>query len=391
MSESLRLSAEVRAMIERLIAFDTTSRNSNLELIHYVRDYLKDLGVASHLTYDDARSKANLYATLGPTDRGGIALSGHTDVVPVDGQDWSSDPWTVEERDGRLYGRGTCDMKGFIAVVLAYAPRFLERGLETPIHLCLSYDEEVGCKGAPRMLAFLAEQAVKPRACIVGEPTDMKVIVGHKGKLSYLGRVRGLECHSALAPKGVNAIQEAARAIAKIAEMAARKAESGPFDEDYDIAHSTIHCGLVQGGTALNIVPAECSFEFEFRCLPNDDPGTLLAELQAYVREQVEPAMKAIAPGTGFTWEELSFFPGLELSPDAEVVAMVKALTGANTTGKVAFGTEAGLFQGSGIPAVICGPGSIEQAHKPDEYVSLEQLALCERFMTRLMDRASAA
>ncbi|MFQ6018622.1 MAG: acetylornithine deacetylase, partial [Kiloniellaceae bacterium] len=374
----------------RLVAFDTTSRNSNLELIHYVRDYLAGLGVRSHLTYDDDKRKANLYATLGPGDKGGIALSGHTDVVPVDGQDWSGDPWTVAERDGRLYGRGSCDMKGFIAVALAHAPKFLARELERPIHLCLSYDEEVGCLGVPRLLEFLAAQPVRPMACIVGEPTDMKVTVGHKGRLSCRCRVRGLERHSALAPRGVNAIEAAAKVIARLAEMAARKAEEGPFDEDYDVPHSTVHTGVIEGGTALNIVPAECTFEFEFRCLEADDPQALLAEIQAYAHEELEPAMKAIAPQAGFTWARESFFPGLDLDPDAEVVALVKALTGANTTGKVAFGTEAGLFQDSGIPAVICGPGSIEQAHKPDEFVSLEQVALCERFMSRLLDRISA-
>ncbi len=390
-TETLQVSAEVRAMIERLIAFDTTSRNSNLDLIHDVRDYLKGLGVESHLTFDDDKRKANLYATLGPTDRGGIALSGHTDVVPVDGQEWSSDPWTAIERDGRLHGRGSCDMKGFIAIVLAHAPRFLERNIETPIHICLSFDEEVGCLGAPKLIAWLNRQPVKPRACIVGEPTDMKVIVGHKGKLSCTGRVRGLECHSSLAPQGVNAIQAAARAIAKLADMAAAKAEEGPFDEDYDVPHSTVHCGTIQGGSALNIVPLDCRFEFEFRCLPSDDPGALLAELQDYVREEVEPAMKAIAPESGFTWTENSFIPGLDLALDSEVVDLAKALTGANDTGKVAFGTEAGLFDKGGIPTVICGPGSIEQAHKPDEFVSLEQLALCERFMTRLLDRVAPA
>jgi len=388
---TMGISAEVRAMIERLIAFDTTSRNSNLDLIHDVRDYLKDLGVESHLTFDDDKRKANLYATLGPTDRGGIALSGHTDVVPVDGQEWSSAPWTAIERDGRLHGRGSCDMKGFIAIVLAHAPRFLERNIETPIHICLSFDEEVGCLGAPKLIAWLNRQPVKPRACIVGEPTDMKVIIGHKGKLSCTGRVRGLECHSSLAPQGVNAIQAAARAIAKLADMAAAKAEEGPFDEDYDVPHSTVHCGTIQGGSALNIVPLDCRFEFEFRCLPSDDPGALLAELQDYVREEVEPAMKAIAPESGFTWTENSFIPGLDLALDSEVVDLAKALTGANDTGKVAFGTEAGLFDKGGIPTVICGPGSIEQAHKPDEFVSLEQLALCERFMTRLLDRVSPA
>jgi len=381
---------DVRAMIARLIAFDTTSRNSNLELIDYIRDYLADLGVDSHLTFDDDRRKANLYATLGPDDRGGIALSGHTDVVPVDGQDWTDDPWTVRERGGRLYGRGTCDMKTFIAVALAFAPRFLERGLRLPIHYCLSYDEEIGCLGVPRLLRFLAARPIRPVACIVGEPTDMKVVTGHKGKLSCRGDVRGLECHSSLAPKGVNAVEYAARAIGHLSEMAARKAAEGPFDEAYDIPHSTVHVGTIRGGTVANIVPAACRFEIEFRCLPADDARALFAEIQAYARDELEPAMHAIAPETGFSWTETSFHPGLDIATDAEVVALAQALTGANDTGKVAFGTEAGLFQESGIPAVVCGPGSIEQAHKPDEFVSLEQVALCQRFMERLLERVGA-
>jgi acetylornithine deacetylase len=391
MNASKSPNGNVRAMIDRLIAFDTTSRNSNLDLIHYVRDYLADLGVTSHLTFDDEKRKANLYATLGPTDRGGIALSGHTDVVPVDGQDWSGDPWTVRDQDNRLYGRGTCDMKSFIAIALTYAPRFLERNLAQPIHYCLSYDEEVGCLGAPRLIAFLEQQPVKPIACIIGEPTDMKVIIGHKGKASYRCDVRGHEAHSSLAPNAVNAVQAAARVIARLADLADRKAKEGPFDEDYDIPHTTVHCGLVQGGTALNIVPADCSFEFEFRCLPADDPASLLAELQTYAHGEVEPAMKAIVPECGFSWEEMSVFPGLSLAPDAEVISLAKFLAGANATSKVAFGTEAGLFNDGGIPAVICGPGSINQAHKPDEFIAHEQIALCERFMDRLLDRVTAS
>jgi len=385
------VSPESRALIERLIGFDTTSRNSNLELIHYVRDYLAGLGVESHLTHDGEGRKANLYATLGPEDRPGIALSGHTDVVPVDGQDWSSDPWRVVERDGQLYGRGSCDMKGFVAIALAFAPRFLERGLETPIHLCLSYDEEIGCVGVRGLLDFLASRPVKPAACIIGEPTDMKVITAHKGKLSTRCRVRGLEAHSSLAPKGVNAIDAAAKVIARLAELAERKAAEGPFDADYDVAHTTVHTGLIQGGTQLNIVPGACVFEFEFRNHPEDDPAALLAEIKTYAHEEVEPAMKRIAPEAGFSWEPMSAFPGLATPADAAVVTLAKALSGSNATGKVSFGTEAGLFSGTGIPAVVCGPGSIEQAHKPDEYVSLEQLALCERFMTRLLERVAAA
>ncbi len=391
MTSDLTVSPESRAMIERLIAFDTTSRNSNLELIHDVRDYLAGLGVTSELVFEEERRKANLYATLGPTDRGGIALSGHTDVVPIDGQDWSSDPWTVIERDGRLYGRGTCDMKSFIAVALAYVPKFLERGPETPIHLCFSFDEEIGCVGVRYLLERLAAREVRPAACIIGEPTDMKVVNAHKGKFSMRCHVRGHECHSSLAPKGVNAVEMAARVVARLSDMARRKAERGPFDEAYDVPYTTIHTGVIEGGTALNIVPKDCAFEFEFRNLPEDDTAELLSEIRSYAHDELEPAMKAVAAETGFSWEDMACFPGLETPEDAEVVQLAKALAGSNDTGKVAFGTEAGLFHDYGIPVVVCGPGSIDQAHKPDEFITLEQVALCERFMTRLIDRVGAA
>ena len=391
MTSDLTVSPESRAMIERLIAFDTTSRNSNLELIHDVRDYLAGLGVTSELVFEEERRKANLYATLGPTDRGGIALSGHTDVVPIDGQDWSSDPWTVTERDGRLYGRGTCDMKSFIAVALAYAPKFLEQNLETPIHFCFSFDEEIGCVGVRYLLDQLAAREVRPAACIIGEPTDMKVVNAHKGKFSMRCHVRGHECHSSLAPKGVNAVEMAARLVARLSDMARRKAERGPFDEAYDVPYTTIHTGVIEGGTALNIVPKDCAFEFEFRNLPEDDTAELLSEIRSYAHDELEPAMKAVAAETGFSWEDMACFPGLETPEDAEVVQLAKALAGSNDTGKVAFGTEAGLFHDYGIPVVVCGPGSIDQAHKPDEFITLEQVALCERFMTRLIDRVGAA
>jgi acetylornithine deacetylase len=374
-------------MIRRLVAFDTTSRNSNLALVEFVRDYLAGLGIESRLVYDEGGGKANLYATLGPDDRPGIALSGHTDVVPVDGQDWQTDPWRVAERDGRLYGRGTADMKSFLAVALAMAPEFLERGLKTPIHLVFSYDEEVGCVGVRRLLEVLRDMPIRPAACIVGEPTEMKVVVAHKGKKSVRCRVRGFECHSSLAPRGVNAIEYAAEVIAYLRRMAQRIAAEGASDPDYDIPHTTVHTGVVQGGTALNIVPKDCSFDFEFRYLPGDDPEALFDEVRRFAERELEPAMRAVAPETGFSWEEISAFPGLDTPTDAEIVGLAKALSGSNATGKVAFGTEAGLFQSIGIPAIICGPGSIDQAHKPDEFVSLEQVALCERFLRRLMDR----
>jgi acetylornithine deacetylase len=377
---------DTRQILKTLVGFDTTSSNSNLELIGWISDYLAGFGVTAELVKGAAPDKANLYATLGPADRGGVALSGHTDVVPVTGQDWQADPWRLSEGDGRLYGRGTCDMKGFIATALAFVPDFLSRPLRRPVHLCFSFDEEIGCRGVPHLLAALARRPVRPMMCIVGEPTNMKVMTAHKGKVDIICRVRGVPAHSSLAPQGVNAINAAARVIAYLEQLAQRKAEHGPFDEDYDIAHTTVHTGLVEGGTQLNIVPGHCSFEFEIRNLPAEDPDGLLKEVRRFAHEEVEPAMHALDPATGFSWEEAARYPGLDTPHEDEVVALAQALAGSNDTGKVAFGTEGGLFQAAGIPTVVCGPGSIEQAHKPDEFVTLDQLRRCERFMARLLD-----
>lgn len=377
-------------MIRRLVAFDTTSRNSNLEIIGFIRDYLTSHGIESQLVFDETGKKANLYATLGPADKPGIALSGHTDVVPIDGQEWDSDPWTVMERDGRLYGRGTSDMKSFLAIALAMVPEFLKRPLHRPIHLIFSYDEEVGCVGVRRLIALLKDFRVRPAAVIVGEPTDMKVIVAHKGKKSLRAHVRGFEAHSSLAPRGVNAIEIAAEMIAYLRRMGQRCAKDGPFDADYDIPYSTVHTGVIHGGTALNIVPKDCYFDFEFRYLPGVDPEVLFAELKGFAERELLPAMRAVAPDTGIAFEEISAFPGLDIPEESDVVVLAKALAGANRVRKVAFGTEAGLFQEAGLPTIICGPGSIDQAHKPNEWVSLEQLALCEGFMLRLLERVAA-
>ena len=388
-SDMAEIRAETRRILETLIAFDTTSRNSNLELIEWVRAYLSDHGISAEVYYNDTREKANLYATIGPTDRGGIALSGHSDVVPVDGQDWDSDPWKLVERDGRLFGRGTCDMKGFIAIALAFVPDFLERDLKHPIHLCFSFDEEIGCRGVPYLLKELARKPVRPAMCFIGEPTDMKVVTAHKGKVDVICRVRGAEAHSSLAPRGVNAINAAARVIGFIEEVARKKAKAGPFDEDFDISFTTVHTGLIDGGSQLNIVPGHCSFEFEVRNLPADDPDSILEQVRRFAHEDLEPAMKEIDPATGFQWEEVARYPGMDTPPESDVAALAKALAGSNDTGKVAFGTEGGLFQQSGIPTVVCGPGSIAQAHKPNEFVSLDQLSRCERFMERLLNHLS--
>ncbi len=373
-------------MIRRLVGFDTVSRNSNRALIAFVQDYLAELGVDSHLTFDDDAEKANLYATLGPGDRPGICLAGHSDVVPVDGQDWDSDPFALAERDGRLYGRGTADMKSFLAVALAFAPEILARSLQTPVHLAITYDEEVGCLGAPRLIEALDALPVRPALCIVGEPTGMQVVTGHKGKLMVTGRVTGHEGHSAHIDKGVNAVEIAAELIARLRAIARRYAAEGPFREGYDPPYSTVHTGVVRGGTALNIIPGECVFEFEIRDLPGDDPAAVLAEIRQYGEQELLPGMQAVSDRAGIAWEIGPRYPALDTGDDSEVVRLAKRLARANDTGQVSFGTEAGLFHEADIPTVVCGPGHIEQAHKPNEYISLDQVARCEDFMARLIE-----
>lgn len=376
------------SLFEKLIAFDTTSRNSNMALIEFVRDYLAGLGVESMLVPNEEGTKANLYATLGPSDRPGVMLSGHTDVVPVDGQAWDSDPWKLQQKDGKYFGRGTCDMKGFIAICLAFAPEFLERGLKTPIHLAFSYDEEIGCVGVQTLIEKMKHMPIKPAMCIVGEPTSMDVSLGHKGKRSYDATIRGFEAHSSLAPQGVNAIAYAAELITYMTAMADRFAKEGPFDEAYDVTHTTVHTGTIEGGTALNIVPKECKIRFEFRNLAEHNPDSIIEEIETYARTELEPRMQAVQPDTGIDIVEVTDAPGLNMAPDEEVVTFVKSLAGKNDHIKVAFATEAGLFRERvGVPTVICGPGSIEQAHKPNEYVSIDQMQQCEQFMRNLADR----
>jgi acetylornithine deacetylase len=308
-------------------------------------------------------------------------------VVPVDGQDWHTDPFQVVEKDGRLYGRGTCDMKSFIGVCLALAPEFLARDIVTPLHFAFSHDEEIGCVGVRSLIDSLVARPIKPSAVIIGEPTEMKVVRAHKGKLSYRCHVRGFEAHSSLSHIGVNAVEAAAEAVAYLKTMARRHRDQGPFDPELVPPYTTVHTGTIHGGTALNIVPRDCSFEFEFRHLPEDDPEALLDELRRHIAKHIEPEMHAARPGTGFEFEAMSHIPGLSTDEDADIVQLAKALTGQNTTAKVAFGTEAGLFQGGGMPAVVCGPGSIDQAHKPDEFIAKEQIDQCEAFLRKLFER----
>lgn len=381
----------ITEILSTLVAFDTTSRNSNLDLIDWVEPYLQSCGFACERIYDATGLKANLWASIGPSDVPGFILSGHTDVVPVDGQDWSSDPFRLRQEGGRLYGRGACDMKGFLAVCLAAAERMRETPLKQPIHLAFSYDEEVGCVGGRVLAEHLGRKPLRQEACFVGEPTSMGVIIGHKGKRSMRVGVRGKTGHSALAPQGVNAVEYGARLVAEISRIADRLAAEGARDDLYDVPHSTGHVGILRGGTALNIVPDEALILFEFRAIGGVDPDTLVDEVVRYCREVLEPRMKAVDPATGFDFEVFAGFPGLDMPPDAEVVTLAKALAGQNGHAKVAFGTEAGLFHDiAGVPTVVIGPGSIEQAHKADEWIELDQLQRCAAFVGRLIERCRA-
>ncbi|HEY3917844.1 MAG TPA: acetylornithine deacetylase [Stellaceae bacterium] len=373
-------------MIGRLVAFDTTSRESNLALIDFVRDYLDRWRVKSELVYDEGRRKANLFATIGPSDQGGVMLSGHSDVVPVDGQDWASEPFKLEPRGDKLYGRGSADMKSFIAVMLAKVPDFLARQLVVPVHLALTYDEEVGCLGVRPLIAALAPRAAKPRLCIIGEPTLMRPVVAHKGSRRLRCHIHGHEAHSSLTHKGVNAIETAAEVIAHIKGIARSKRADGPFDPAFDPPYTTLQTGVVNGGTAVNIVPRECRFDFEMRHLPADEPDTIVDEVKRFAATLL-PEMQAVSAGAGIAFEETNRVAALAAKDGDEVVQLALALSGANGTGKVSFATEGGFFQEAGIPTVICGPGSIEQAHKADEFIALDQVRQCEDFIDRLIER----
>jgi len=379
-----------RALLATLIGFATVSRESNLDMIAFIRDYLDELGVESELFYNAERTKANLFATIGPRERGGIVLSGHTDVVPVEGQAWSVDAFRLTERDGRLYGRGTADMKGFIASVLAAVPSFVERDLKLPVHLAFSYDEEVGCLGVRPMLAELERRPHKPVLCLIGEPTELKPVLGHKGKLAMRCQVKGAPCHSAYAPYGVNAIQYAARMISRLEEIGDRLAQPEYRDERFDPPFSTVQTGVIKGGRALNIVPAECEFDFEVRALPGFDAGQVADELQTYAEAELLPKMRAVKSDADIRFQSLSAYPALATSPDSEAARLLTLLTGSNEFGTVAFGTEGGLFEQAGIPTVVCGPGSMDQGHKPDEFLTSEQLSDCDAMLARLADYLSA-
>ncbi|WP_434604796.1 acetylornithine deacetylase [Pseudomonas sp. Z4-7] len=373
-----------RALLAELVGFATVSRDSNLALIEFVGNYLQGLGVSSELIYNAERTKANLLASIGPSVPGGVVLSGHTDVVPVDGQAWTVDPFCLSEMDGKLFGRGTADMKGYLASMLAAVPTFLSSPLRRPLHLAFSYDEEVGCLGVRSLLEVLPQRIPQPALCLIGEPTELQPVLGHKGKLAMRCHVRGAPCHSAYAPYGVNAIEQAARLIGRLGEIGAELAEPSRHDGRFDPAYSTVQVGVIQGGTALNIVPADCRFDFEVRALPDFAPQGVVEKLQDYAEQALLPRMRAVSADTAIRFEHLSAYPGLATAPDSEAARLIARLCGSEAFGTVAFGTEGGLFDQAGIPTVVCGPGSMDQGHKPDEYVSVEQMAACDRLMDRL-------
>jgi acetylornithine deacetylase len=370
-------------ILAALVAFDTTSRESNIPLIEWCEAYLDRFDIP-HLRVDyEGGRKTNLYATIGPDVAGGVVLSGHTDVVPVDGQDWSTDPFELITKDQMYFGRGTADMKGFLAVALAMVPQFKSKLLKRPIHLAFSCDEEVGCRGVRPLVEHMRDHLKRPAAVIVGEPTSMQVVNAHKGATRFSTEVIGHESHSALTQNGVNAIMIAGEIIHEISDLRQELIEIGDPTGRFDPPYSTIHIGTISGGTAQNIVPKQCAFGWETRLLPTADRDLVPRRIEL-LQQKLEPAMKAVSSLAGIVTVKSNEVPGLAPEQDSPAEQLALHCSHSNGTHTVSYCTEAGLFQSIGIPAVICGPGNIEQAHKPDEFIAVEQLRMCETFMTRL-------
>jgi acetylornithine deacetylase len=378
-------------ILTALVGFDTTSRNSNIACIDWIADYLAKHGIESERFPNAEGDKHSLYAIIGPKHVPGYVLSAHSDVVPVDGQAWTTDPFKLTIKDGKAYGRGACDMKGFLACTLAMVPAMVKANLTAPIHLAYSYDEEVGCTGVRDMLEHLAPREPKPIAAFIGEPSSMQVVIGHKGGQRVTAIVRGKAAHSSLAPRGVNAVEYGARMVAKLKDMADELEVSGPRDALYDVQHSTLHVGMFSGGTSPNIVPHHAEISFECRHISADDPMTYLGEVMHYADEVLTPKMQKIEPTAGFTFHLRPALPALETAPDHRAVTLAKRLAGRNDHAKVAYGTEASLFQSiAGIPSVVVGPGDIDQAHKPDEWIIISDLDKCNLFIKRLIEECAA-
>lgn len=374
------------ALAKRLIAIDTTSRNSNLPLIDLAQEILESAGARCRRTGSEDRSKANLFATIGPDSPGGYVLSGHTDVVPVDGQEWTSGPFDPVVREGKLFGRGAADMKSFIAVALALAPDMAGADLRSPIHFAFSYDEEVGCAGVGGLLADLAEAKIRPALAIVGEPTEMRVVGAHKGGAGMRTRCVGQEGHSSAPAKGANAVMMAGEFVALLEEFGVGLQQDS--DIRFDPPHTTMQANMISGGTAVNVLGREAQIRWECRALPERDAEAIVAEVCARADKEILPKYRARAERAGFETEIRSLYPGLRLESSSPAIALACEVTGQNAVGTVAYGTEAGLFQRAGIPAVVCGPGSIDQAHRADEFIALSEIEACERFLRRLLAKA---
>lgn len=381
---------EAIALLDRLVAFDTVSRNSNLDCIAFIRDHLARHGIAASILPDPTGRKANLHAVIGPADRPGIALSGHVDVVPVDGQAWSRDPFRLHREGGRLYGRGVTDMKGFVAVCLAAVPMFAARALKRPIHLLITYDEEVGCHGARALAAELGRLPVRPEWVIVGEPSSMWPILGHKGKLSVRCAVRGRAGHSAHPERAANALHAGAEIVAALSRQQAQRIAEGPHDARFTPPWTTCHAGVFRSGSALNVVPDQAEILFEYRFVPKDDPLVLLADLRDHAERVVLPPLRAVEPEATIAFETNPILPGMDLAEDHPLADLVRGLTGANEAGRVSYGTEGGVYEAAGIASIVCGPGDIAQAHTPDEWIAESELVACARFLERLADRLAA-
>ncbi len=376
-------------ILERLVSFASVSAHSNLDLIRWIRDYLAEYDIRSELVpAPDGQAKANLWASIGPDAPGGLVLSGHTDVVPVEGQPWASDPFTLAQREGRLYGRGTSDMKGFIALCLALVPEMRARPLRVPIHFAFSYDEEVGCLGAPHMIAELGRRLPKPALAIIGEPTELKLGTRHKGCYSFETEVTGRDGHSSQTQKGANAIVAAAAIVAEL-DRIAEELKSSPFsDANFEPSYPTINVGRIDGGTAVNIIARHCSVHWDFRATPGADPTLVLPRLEAAIASTILPRLQRVAPEASIVTRPRAHVPPLADEPAGAAETLVKFLTGANQTIGLAFATEAGQFQQAGLSAIVCGPGSILQAHQPDEFIELSQMAAGEQFLRKLIDWA---
>ncbi|NOL50071.1 acetylornithine deacetylase [Pelistega europaea] len=374
--------------LKELVSFDTTSRYSNLELIDRVRSYFDRYNLPSWITKNSDGTKANLFATLPAYDgntQGGIVLSGHTDVVPVDGQEWDTDPFVLTEKEGKLYGRGTCDMKGFLASALALLPEFIQQKRKKPLHFAFSYDEELGCVGAPLMIDELVRRQQQIEGCVVGEPTHMRVIVAHKGSSTFTCHVHGRAAHGSLTPLGCNAVEHAARLICHIQDVAEMYRQNGPFDNDYDVPFTTLSSNMIQGGTASNIIPSDCSFTYEVRNLPGVPMQQIQSKIEDYIHQILLPRMRTTFPEANIDITVDNTTLSLEASEQAAITALVRALTQDNKIRKVGGGTEAGLFEKIGIPSIVCGPGNLDQAHKPNEFIELTQLVACDNFLRKLV------